>query len=556
MAHNTIILLGLNARFSHLNLALYYLRNHADDLGYDLTVMQYSINNKVSEIASSILAVRPVAVAISVYIWNSVMVEQLVSYIKENDPGIVIVLGGPEVSYNPESWLSASPGVDYIITGQGEAGFRELVKGGLKSEKRIISVENPRFEQILFPYREADFSGFDNKIIYYESSRGCPYHCSYCLSSRLDQPLEFRDIGRVKDELRFLIKFSPRIIKFVDRTFNVRPDRARSIWRFIVEQFSGRDTTFHCEIFPDQLEEEDYSILSSAPRGLFQFEIGVQSVHDEVLAGIGRKSSWAMIKPKIRRLIEMGNIHIHVDLIAGLPGEDWESLQVSFNEIYVLHADYFQVGFLKVLPGTKMREEADSYEMDYSTHPPYAIIRSRWLASENIGFMQDIAHAVDDLYNTGGFRTTLKELEAFFSSPIDLYKKIIFYAASESGREDSWEHYARLIIGITKEHVPDCSAYILDCLRWDWCITAKLHHYPQTLRSWITDEAKKRGYIFFKKMSEKNMIRYHGFTCAAAELRTAIFFKPATREFSGKYCEGNEMAMVLKGSGRMVFFNT
>ncbi len=365
-----ILLTAINARFSHSNLALMYLRGAAEGLPFEVEIAEYTIKRPVEEIAHDISVREPHAVALSVYIWNSSMIKKLAPIIKSMMPESLIIMGGPEVSFNPEKWLSEVSSIDFIVTGPGEAPFRRLLESDLRHGDRIISGGSGHFSQIPFPYRKADFDRLRGRYIYYESSRGCPFRCSYCLSSRQEHRLESRSIEDVKRELDFMASQGPRYIKFVDRTFNCDRRRSREIWRYIIESFSGMETCFHFEVFPALLEDEDFRILAAVRPGLMQFEMGIQSIHEKTLSAVNRNGSWPAIRRNIQRLLSETHIHAHVDLIAGLPFEDIQGVAESFNEIYLLSAHHFQMGFLKVLPGTEMSQKRDEFGISNNADPP------------------------------------------------------------------------------------------------------------------------------------------------------------------------------------------
>ncbi len=350
-----ILLVGINARYTHSNLAIRYLRNYVSDLSYQITLEEFTINQPLLDILSKIFKLEPEIIALSVYIWNTEIIRKLLPEVHKLLPECKIILGGPEVSYNPQHWLEEFPFLNFIICGAGEAGFRYLIEKKLLVKEQIIKIQNPAFNEIKFPYTDDDFPGLKDKYIYYEASRGCPFKCSYCLSSRSDQKLELREFNKVKEELEFLLNKKPRIIKFVDRTFNANREFSRNIWQYLIE--INPDTKFHFEIYPALLEEEDFILLEKCPVDLFQFEIGIQSTNPATLKAIHRPDNWHKTKEKIQKLISIGNIHIHVDLIAGLPYDEFKHIKHSFNDIYALQADHFQLGFLKILPGTEITKK-------------------------------------------------------------------------------------------------------------------------------------------------------------------------------------------------------
>ena len=371
-----ILLIAINARYSHPNLALRYLRSSVKDLPYTCIIQECTTKLGPEAITASIVRQKPDAMAFSVYIWNVELIKAILPVIKKDMPDALVIMGGPEVSYNAHDWLRQYSAIDYIIVGSGEAGFRRLLEENMDLPEPVIDIRNPPFREISFPYCDTDFQDLKNRYLYYESSRGCPYQCTYCLSSRMDQKLEYRDPGMVMEELDYLMSNNPDYIKFIDRTFNARPDISRQIWTYIIDNFSEQKTAFHFEINPALMTEQDMAVLKRCRPGLIQFEAGVQSTCDRTLRAIKRYTPWEKVKPVLRELISLAAIHLHVDLIAGLPCEGMEEFKSSFNEIYALGAHHFQLGLLKILPGTEMKEFADRTSYRYSVKAPYTVINS------------------------------------------------------------------------------------------------------------------------------------------------------------------------------------
>lgn len=416
-----ILLLGVNARYSHSNPALYSLRAYCRGLDRRIEILESSINANPSKIIADVAASRCDIVGISIYLWNALLVRGLLPGIKAAVPGCRIVLGGPEVTHTPGEWLSMDE-VDCVVTGPGEAAFRGILAGDVDIRERLVRGANPPFSELPFLYEESDFPRFANRYVYYESSRGCPYRCAYCLSSRADTRLEFRETTTVLREIDVLIAKAPDTVKFVDRTFNARPERARSIWRHIIE--SGTKKRFHFEVHPSLIEDEDLALLVTAPPGLFRFEIGVQSTNEETLRAVHRAGDWQASRRAIARLVASGNIHTHLDLIAGLPFDTLETIARSFDETYSLRPDHLQLGFLKILPGTEMSERAAEYYIMHNSEPPYGITGNRWISADALFLLHDIAGLVDSLYNTGRFRAELAGLEACYGSPFMLFRAL------------------------------------------------------------------------------------------------------------------------------------
>jgi radical SAM superfamily enzyme YgiQ (UPF0313 family) len=426
-----VLLVGVNARYTHSNLALYYLRNEIVQYDHDVVLEEYSINQDKLDVIESICLQKPDVVLFSVYIWNSRFMKGILPEIRILLPKACIIMGGPEAGYNASFWLKSISGIDAIIFGAGEKGVRLLAQHGfncdavlsmkenVSGQDRVLLMANTMFSEIPSPYRDEDFSRFEHRYMYYESSRGCTFACTYCISSREDQKYEMKSSEQTISELSFILKHKPMTLKFVDRSFNAHPARAREIWKFCAQYTAF--TNFHFEIHPMFLEEEDYALLRDIPDKAFRFEIGIQSVNDESLQEIHRRVSWKLILPKIRRLVELKNINIHCDLIAGLPFETIDDIATSFNGILSLLPHHLQLGFLKVLPGTVMFEKADEYGMLSLYEPPYQVLQTKWLSHEAMAIVRRIENLVESVYN-GGLHFIMEEISEY-GDMFTLYKK-------------------------------------------------------------------------------------------------------------------------------------
>ena len=541
-----ILLLSLNSRYTHSNLALYYLRTAAKDSGFEVSIKELSINLQIIEIITEIYKSQPDVLAISVYIWNSELVAKLFPEIKQILPKCKIVLGGPEVSYNPDKWIENHPEIDFIVTGHGEAGFKFLLENYFTTNKKIINRQNPPFPEIEFPYIDEDFSELKDKYIYYESSRGCSYRCSYCLSSRSDQKLEYRDFEKVKAELTLLLFHKPKIIKFVDRTFNANKVFSRELWQFLIN--SGTKTKFHFEIFPTLLEDEDFEILKTAPVELFQFEIGIQSVNSEILEIIDRHDDWQVSSKNIKKLLDMQNIHIHTDLIAGLPGENFEQIKSSFNEIYGLNSHHFQLGFLKVLPGTKMQEQAEEFDIKYMQTPPYQVMSTSDLSFDEIIRLTEIEHLLNKFYNSGKYIETINFLCSQYENSFDFYGDLREYYEVNNLEvsNPNWQQNAKTLINFAEEIIPEYVHQLKDSIRWDWCKTANSHYFPDFLQTANLKQAKECGYEYLRNLSVKGVIDINEVKMTLSELKSAVFYIPETIEFALKHKIDDKIAVFVK----------
>jgi len=548
-----ILLTGINARYSHSSPALYYLRSYNQDLGYNIQIIEFIINQDLDEIIDSIIKNKPDCICFSVYIWNAELVKSIIPIIKLKKNDCKIILGGPEVSYDPEDWINNFSEIDHIVTGPGEQGFRELLESGINLTQKVITVQNPHFSKIPFPYNDLDFEELkDKKILYYESSRGCPFKCSYCISSRVDQKLEFKDIEQVKNELDLIVRRKPKIVKFIDRTFNAGKSHYIQIWKYLLSNYADTGIRFHFEIYPALLDNSDFDFLSKCPEGLFQFEVGIQSTYNKALESINRKTAWKNIKEKVLKLANLQNIHIHVDLIAGLPYENLKYFENSFNEIYTIKTDHFQLGILKILKGTQIYDQIEQYDIRYSESAPYAIRSNKWLSEPQINKLTVIAQLIDTLYNTHKYSLTLENLEKLYDSPYDLYSDLAdFIIADYSGeRSKVWEENAARILNFIKSRFPGHEGYFLDCLGWDWCSHTKQKFYPAVIHQ-KNKYLVKTGVDFFARFAKNEKITYNNIEFTLTEIKQSLFFKPKTDRFIKEYMKGESIALFLHNNKKI-----
>lgn len=441
------LLVALNAKYIHSNPGLYSLRAYADktlrqnaadcDEVMEVQIAEYTINNRIEDILSDLYKRNPDVIGFSCYIWNFVRIQDIVRQLHKLKPDLPIWLGGPEVSYEGEAILEQYPYLAGIIMGEGEKTFAELLSYYQNGTKRLCDIaglllpggirtacrEPLSMEELPFLYTE--LAPFQNRIIYYESQRGCPFRCSYCLSS-IDKTVRFRDIETVKQELQFFLDNAVAQVKFVDRTFNCNHRHAMAIWEYIHEHDNGV-TNFHFEIAGDILNTEELTLLGKMRPGLVQLEIGVQSTNRETLREIRRIMDTEKLKKVVAAIREGGNIHQHLDLIAGLPNEDYASFAHSFNEVYAMHPDQLQLGFLKVLKGSYMYEMAEQYGLVYMDMPPYEVLYTKWLSYEEVCRLKRIEEMVELYYNSNQFTHTLPVLEAAFLTPFALYEALAAY---------------------------------------------------------------------------------------------------------------------------------
>lgn len=433
-----ILLAACNAKYIHSNLAVYDLQAYASDYADHIVLKEYTINQQKDDIMRDIYLEHPDVVCVSCYIWNLSFVKELMADLIKILPGADFWAGGPEVSYDAEKFLTENSEFKGVMVGEGEETFKELagyyVKKNPQDLKDMTGICYRDGDQIIhngwrqimdlssIPFIYKDLSEFKNRIIYYESSRGCPFSCSYCLSS-IDKKLRFRDTETVKKELQFFIDNKVPQVKFVDRTFNCKHDHAMAIWKYINEHDNGV-TNFHFEISADLLREEELQEMSTMRPGLIQLEIGVQSTNPDTIKAIHRTMDFEKLKGIVDRIHSFGNIHQHLDLIAGLPYEDYDSFRHSFNDVYALKPQQLQLGFLKVLKGSHMMEMCKEYGIVYKTQEPYEVLSTKWLDYDHVLKLKTVENMVEVYYNSGQFQNTLEYLEKFFPDAFSIYERL------------------------------------------------------------------------------------------------------------------------------------
>ena len=433
-----ILLVACNAKYIHSNLAVYDLQAYASDYADHIVLKEYTINQQKDDIMRDIYLEHPDVVCVSCYIWNLSFVKELMADLIKILPGADFWAGGPEVSYDAEKFLTENSEFKGVMVGEGEETFKELagyyVEKNPQNLKDMTGICYRDGDQIIhngwrqimdlssIPFIYKDLSEFKNRIIYYESSRGCPFSCSYCLSS-IDKKLRFRDTETVKKELQFFIDNKVPQVKFVDRTFNCKHDHAMAIWKYINEHDNGV-TNFHFEISADLLREEELQEMSTMRPGLIQLEIGVQSTNPDTIKVIHRTMDFEKLKGIVDRIHSFGNIHQHLDLIAGLPYEDYDSFRHSFNDVYALKPQQLQLGFLKVLKGSHMMEMCREYGIVYKTQEPYEVLSTKWLDYDHVLKLKTVENMVEVYYNSGQFQNTLEYLEKFFPDAFSIYERL------------------------------------------------------------------------------------------------------------------------------------
>lgn len=443
-----ILLTAINAKYIHSNLAVYDLRAYAKEYRDSVELAEYTINHRSEYILQEIYKRKPDVLCFSCYIWNYEYVKEVASEFHKLRPEVPIWVGGPEVSYEIERMFVENPSFYGVVIGEGEATFSELCayycngkkgslsdiagiayRNGEKYDERqegspAITRTKPRapIDLSSIPFCYEDMTDFENRIIYYESSRGCPFSCSYCLSS-IDKKLRFRNTELVKKELQFFIDKKVPQVKFVDRTFNCNHTHAMEIWKFIQEKDIGI-TNFHFEIAADLLTEEETALLSTFRPGLVQLEIGVQSTNLQTIEEIHRKMQLSDVESSVRFIQTAGNIHEHLDLIAGLPYENYERFGQSFRDIYALKPNQLQLGFLKVLKGSYIFEHKDEYGMIYRSKPPYEIMQTKWLSYDEVLLIKLVEEMLEVYYNSGQFEITMKLIDVVYPDSFGFFLRL------------------------------------------------------------------------------------------------------------------------------------
>ena len=520
-----ILLAACNAKYIHSNPAVYDLRAFASEYKEHILLGEYTINQTKDEILKEIYRSGAEVVCFSCYIWNISFVRELIFDLKKILPGTAFWVGGPEVSFDAENFLKEMPQVTGVMVGEGEETFLELAryyiekKGTLADIRGIAFRENGEIfhngwrevmdlSRVPFAYEQTE--DFANRIIYYESSRGCPFSCSYCLSS-IDKKLRFRNLELVKKELQFFLDKKVPQVKFVDRTFNCKHDHAMEIWKYILEHDNGV-TNFHFEISSDLLREEELELMSRMRPGLIQLEIGVQSTNPDTIRAIHRNMDLKKLEASVARVKSFGNIHQHLDLIAGLPCEDYESFRRSFEQVYRMKPDQLQLGFLKVLKGSSMYHEAQKYEILYKEKEPYEVLSTAWLSYEDILKLKMVESMVEVYYNSGQFRKTLSWIETFYHEMFSFYESLGAYYEEKGYEEISHSRLRRyeILLEFLKEKTQLPVNTASQHMVYDLYLREKLKKRPVFAMDQKPYEASVRNYRKANKIPKTAHIEVFG----------------------------------------------
>lgn len=528
-----ILLVAINAKYIHTNLAVYDLQAYAKQYGKEIEVVEFTINHQQDYILEEIYKKKPDVVAFSCYIWNFQYVKEITADLSQLLPSLAIWLGGPEVSYDTALLLKDMEQIKGIMYGEGEKTFLELachyidssielgkIRGLVfRNDANEIIANSPREFMSLdeIPFCYSDLKQFENKIIYYETSRGCPFSCSYCLSS-IDKKVRFRDIELVKKELKFFIDHNVPQVKFVDRTFNCNPKHSRAIWEYLIEQ-DNKITNFHFEISADLLNEEDMEIMSRMRPGLIQLEIGVQSTNEKTIKEIERTMDFIDLKKVVEQINSFHNIHQHLDLIAGLPYEGYESFRKSFNDVYALRPEQLQLGFLKVLKGSKMHAYAKEYGIVYRSNPVYEVLYTKWLTHDELLRIKRVEEMVELYYNSNQFTKTLAVLEKVFETAFDLYHALGDFYEEMGYIVQSPSRIARyhILLAFAKRYDEKNEVLYKELLLFDLYLRENLKSRPE----WATDLSIYKEEIkdFYQREEEERryLVGYDNFN--AKQLR-------------------------------------
>lgn len=518
-----ILLTAINAKYIHSNLAVYDLRAYAKEYRDSVELAEYTINHRSEYILQEIYKRKPDVLCFSCYIWNYEYVKEVASEFHKLRPEVPIWVGGPEVSYEIERMFVENPSFYGVVIGEGEATFSELCayycngkkgslsdiagiayRNGEKYDERqegspAITRTKPRapIDLSSIPFCYEDMTDFENRIIYYESSRGCPFSCSYCLSS-IDKCLRFREIELVKKELQFFIDKKVPQVKFVDRTFNCRHDHAMAIWTYIHEHDNGI-TNFHFEVSADLLNEKEIALINRMRPGLIQLEIGVQSANEITIREINRTMKIDVLSTIVDKIKKGNNVHQHLDLIAGLPYEGYESFGKSFDRVYKMNPEQLQLGFLKVLKGSVMHDRAQEYGIVYQDRAPYEVLSTKWLTYAEVIRLKQIEEMVEVYYNSGQFCCTMAALEQEFASPFCMYECLAAYydeknafAVSHS-RIGRYEILYDFIVKTCKER----SEQYMEMLTLDMYLRDNVKKRPEFLRE--SGVSSDEAAAFYKK---------------------------------------------------------
>ena len=526
-----VVLSAINSKYIHTGLGLRYVGEYAKAQGHEVTLIEETINTPILAVLEKIMAVPAQVYGFSVHIWNKLFVFKLIRMLRKLRPQAAIVIGGPEVAFDAERIFAELPQADYIVQGEGELVFSELLEylaGGGAVPQHIAYREGEQvnlnggitviedMSLLPFPYPDLEKMLAEHKIVYYECTRGCPFNCAYCLSG-ISRSVRKRPLELVLRDLDRFIAAGVPLVKFVDRTYNLDEKYFLPMMQHLAQ--ADTNATFHFEIKADILSEGVMDFLATVPKGRFQLEIGIQSTHQPTLKAINRQDNWEKLAANVKRLLSFGNMHIHVDLIAGLPYEDLPTFAKSFDDVYGLGADMLQLGFLKVLPGTQMRRETEQHDLRYMDEPPYEILATKYMPYEDMLYLKHLDNILDQTANSGGFKYTLRSLLrasgmtafAFYKQLTQWWVKAGFYPQTHNAKG-----VAAILKQFIEENYADKQAELLEILRFD--VFCEIPQWRPAWLKWQTeaifetvsafwrDEEKVRRYIPAYKFSSWRQI--------------------------------------------------
>ncbi|MEA5084594.1 MAG: B12-binding domain-containing radical SAM protein [Lachnospiraceae bacterium] len=573
-----ILLTAINAKFIHSSLAVRSLKAYCPELSNNIRSIEYTINNSEDYILTDIFKQKPDVICFSCYIWNINMVVSLAKNLKKVLPNAKIICGGPEVSYESEDFLLNNPDVDIVIRGEGEKTFGELCHALVENTTwdningltfrncyRIVSTPpQPPLYMDELPFVYTDFSDLQHRIIYYETQRGCPYNCQFCLSS-VEKGVRFLSLEKVYTHLDFFLKNNVKQVKFVDRTFNCNKAHATAIWQFLINNDNGV-TNFHMEIEAHIMEDDTINLLRQARDGLFQFEIGIQSTNIDTLTAVKRNPDFEFLKERIEKIKALKNIHIHLDLIAGLPHESYSSFRKSFNDVYFLNADQLQLGFLKVLKGSGLRSDSEMYGIVNRHQSPYEVLFTKDISFEEMLRLKAIEDIVETYYNSGKALNTAKYTALLFDTPFDFYETFSIYW--ENNNHHRVNHSKQELYTIFYEFCNGSSftkskiETIKELLKFDMLLCDNLNSLPNWVNTNESDEFKQAKRKFFNTPENINeylpnlktftpaqlsrMCRIESFNCNPQDVESdeksvTLLFNYNLRDFSSNHAFTNRI---------------
>ncbi|MEA4816588.1 MAG: B12-binding domain-containing radical SAM protein [Lachnospiraceae bacterium] len=550
-----ILLVAINSKYIHTSLAVRTLGAYS---GFkEVSFVEYTINNHIDFIIKDIYEKKPEAVAFSCYIWNIDIILKVAEVLKTVKPDIKIILGGPEVSFDAFYVLSNYEYIDIVISGEGELSFKQFCEALIKNEgflgiaglsfrdaDKNICLNNERTVMSLddIPFCYTDIKELSGKILYYETQRGCPYNCQYCLSASDNKP-RFMSTDKWKRELKIFIDNKVRQVKFVDRTFNSNKKHAKAIWQYIIDNDNGF-TNFHMEITADILTEDEIELLSKARPGLFQLEIGVQTTNEDTIKAIKRKMNLNKLAPLVKKLITAGNMHIHLDLIAGLPFEGYSSFKESFNYVFSLKPHNLQLGFLKLLKGSGLRRDALKYGIAYNPLAPYEVLYTDFLDYDELLKLKGVEETLELYYNSGKMRQTCEYFINFFESPFDFFEKLSFFREKMDwhklslGKNELYESLFAFAAGLSLSD--EEIAITKDILRFEMCLKENVKNMPEFLKLVYSEDIRKirAGFYTDDEKSQKYLYGMFKDSKEAAKHTLIEYFEYSVFDYKngGKLC--------------------